>query len=54
MGRVTLHNEYVLGYCPPDGVPSGKCRKIKAGLKLPAGVPKVQIHARRGYYTPDR
>ena len=51
---VTLHNEYVLGYYPPDDAPAGKYRKIKVELKVPHGLPRLQIYARRGIYTPYR
>jgi Ca-activated chloride channel homolog len=51
---VTLHNEYVLGYYPPDSAPSGKYRKIKVQLLIPQGLPKLQIYARSGYYVPQK
>jgi Ca-activated chloride channel family protein len=51
---VTLHNQYVLGYYPPDDAPSGKYRKIKVQVLLPAGVPKIQVYAREGYFVPQR
>jgi Ca-activated chloride channel family protein len=49
---VSLHNQYVLGFYPPDGAASGKYRKIKVGLRLPSRLPALQIHARAGYYAP--
>jgi Ca-activated chloride channel family protein len=56
MGKigVTLHNQYVLGYYPPDGAPAGKYRKIKVQLMVPQGMPPLRIFARNGYYTPER
>jgi Ca-activated chloride channel homolog len=51
---VTLHNQYVLGYYPPDNVPSGKYRKIKVELLVPPGMPPMNVYARSGYYTPQR
>jgi Ca-activated chloride channel family protein len=51
---VTLHNQYVLGYYPPPNQPSGKYRKIKVKLIVPAGLPKLLLFARSGYYVPDR
>ncbi len=51
---VTLHNEYVLGYYPPDNAMGGKYRKIKVQLTVPAGLPRLQIYARSGYYVPQR
>ena len=51
---VSLHNQYVLGYYPPDDAPGGKYRKIKVKLVAPAGSPRLQVYARGGYYTPER
>jgi Ca-activated chloride channel homolog len=51
---VTLHNQYVLGYYPPNDVPSGKYRKIKVELLVPQGMPPLNVYARSGYYTPQR
>ena len=51
---ITLHNQYVLGYYPPEDAPAGKYRKIQVKLKLPSGLPRLQIYARRGYYAPER
>jgi Ca-activated chloride channel homolog len=49
---VTLHNQYVLGYYPPENGPAGKYRKIKVQLLLPKGMPEMHIYARTGYYAP--
>ncbi len=49
-----LHNEYVLGYYPPDGVASGKYHKITVKVMLPVGSPRLQVYARTGYYAPGR
>jgi Ca-activated chloride channel family protein len=56
MGKigVTLHNQYVLGYYPPDDGVSGKYRKIKVQLRVPAGVPRLQINARASYFNPQQ
>jgi Ca-activated chloride channel family protein len=51
---ITLHNQYVLGYYPPDNAPSAKYRKIKVQLLVPPGMPPMQIYARAGYYTPQK
>jgi Ca-activated chloride channel family protein len=55
MGKigVALHNQYVLGYYPPEA-PGGKYRKIRVRLMLPAGLPPLLIHARAGYFAPGR
>ena len=47
-----LHNEYVLGYYPPDHAQNGKVRRVKVQLMLPAGTPRVQVYARSRYYLP--
>ena len=49
---VTLHHEYMLGIYPADGAPSGKFRKLKVQVLAPAGIPRLQIYARSGYYVP--
>jgi Ca-activated chloride channel family protein len=51
---VTLHNQYVIGYYPPQNAPSGKYRKIRVQLLVPKGMPPLQIFARSGYYVPER
>ena len=51
---VTLHNQYVLGYYPPENGPAGKYRKIKVQLLRPKGMPEMRIYARTGYYAPER
>ncbi len=51
---VTLHNQYVLGYYPPENAQTGKYRKIKVQLLLPKGMPEMRIYARTGYYAPER
>jgi Ca-activated chloride channel family protein len=51
---ITMHNQYVLGYYPPENAPGGKFRKIKVQLLLPRGLPPVQVFARAGYFVPDR
>ena len=55
MSRVgaTLHNQYVIGYYPPHEAPAGKYRHIRVELQVPAGLPELRVHARRGYYTPE-
>jgi len=47
-----LHNQYVLGYYPPEDALSGKYRKIKVRLRVPPGMPPLQVYARSGYYVP--
>jgi Ca-activated chloride channel homolog len=49
---VSLHNQYVLGYYPPEDGRSGQYRKIAVQLLVPPGTPRLSIYARRGYYAP--
>jgi Ca-activated chloride channel family protein len=49
---VTLHNQYMLGYYPPEGAPQGKYRKIKVQVLVPEGIRRLQIFTRSGYYVP--
>jgi Ca-activated chloride channel family protein len=51
---ISLHHQYVLGYHPPEDVPSGKYRKLKVQVLVPANTPKLHIYARAGYYAPDK
>jgi VWFA-related protein len=51
---VTLHNQYVIGYYPPNNAQCGKYRKIRVEFSAPAGSPKLRMYARGGYYVPDR
>ena len=46
-----LHNQYLLGYYPPEDQQTGKFRKIKVELQLPNGSPRLNIYARSGYYA---
>ena len=43
---VTLHNQYVLGYYPPENAPAGKYRQIKVQLVVPTGLPKLNVYSR--------
>ncbi len=43
-----LRNEYMIGYRPADTGLSGKWR----GIRVKSTVPKVEVHARTGYYAP--
>jgi Ca-activated chloride channel family protein len=51
---VTLHNQYVLGYYPPENAPAGKFRKVTVQLLVPKGLPKLNVYARNGYFVPDK
>jgi len=51
---VTLHNQYVLGYYPPENAPAGKYRKITVQLLVPSGIPKLHVYSRNGYFVPEK
>jgi len=42
-----LRNEYVIGYQPPESQSAGKWHRVR----VKSDVPKVNIHARNGYYS---
>jgi Ca-activated chloride channel family protein len=43
-----LRNEYVIGYQPPSSGATGKWHRIR----VKSNVPKVNVYARNGYYSP--
>lgn len=49
-----LRNQYVLGYKPDKTQHDGKWHKIKVKLRLPKGLPPLQVYARTGYYAPSQ
>jgi Ca-activated chloride channel homolog len=51
---VALHDQYMIGYQPPDDALPGKWRRIRVRLQAPKGVPTLRVYARTGYYAPDR
>jgi Ca-activated chloride channel homolog len=50
---IELRNQYVLGYRPKNLVPDGKWHKVKVKLVPPKGLPRLQVHAKAGYYAPS-
>jgi Ca-activated chloride channel family protein len=47
-----LRSQYVLAYTPSNKMHDGKWRKIAVKIDPPAGLPKLIIHAKDGYYAP--
>jgi Ca-activated chloride channel homolog len=47
-----LRNQYILGYVPTNHIHDGRWRKIRVKLEPPAGLPKLILHAKEGYYAP--
>lgn len=46
-----LRNQYVLGYRPEKQTRDGKWHKIKVKIRIPKGLPPLQVYARTGYYA---
>jgi len=49
-----LRNQYVLGYRPDKQARDGKWHKIKVKIRIPKGLPRLQVYARTGYYAPGQ
>jgi Ca-activated chloride channel family protein len=47
-----LHAEYILGYHPSNKTHDARWRKITVKLRSPNGLPRLSVHAKRGYYAP--
>lgn len=47
-----LRNQYVIAYRPEKVKRDGKWHKIKIKLRIPKGLPPLQVYARTGYYAP--
>jgi Ca-activated chloride channel homolog len=47
-----LRNQYLLGYVPTNTAHDGQWRRIRVRLDVPAGLPKLSVVARDGYYAP--
>jgi VWFA-related protein len=46
-----LRNQYLLGYTPENSERDGKYHSIKLNLDPPAGMPRLRVQYRRGYYA---
>jgi Ca-activated chloride channel family protein len=47
-----LRNQYILGYVPTNKIHDGKWRKIRVKLEPPAGLPRLIVNTKEGYYAP--
>ncbi len=47
-----LHGQYILGYHPSNKMHDARWRKITVKLRSPDGLPRLSVHAKRGYYAP--
>jgi Ca-activated chloride channel family protein len=48
---VELRNQFVLGYRPSNKTHDGRWRKIKIKLRVPKGLPPLNVYSKTGYYT---
>lgn len=46
-----LRHQYVLGYNPTNAAHDGKWRKIQVKLDPPAGLPKLIVRTKEGYFA---
>jgi Ca-activated chloride channel family protein len=49
---IELRNQYVLAYAPLNKEKDGKYRSVEVKVNPPAGMPKLKVHWRLGYYAP--
>lgn len=49
---IELRNQYVLAYYPNNKNKDGKYRRVEVKAIEPAGIPKVKVRWRLGYYAP--
>ena len=45
-----LKSQYVIGYVSSNAVSDGKYRKVRLKVNSPAGMPKLNVRAKDGYY----
>jgi len=48
-----LRNQYTLGYRPSKKAHDGRWRKIKIKLRVPKGLPPLNVYSKMGYYAFD-
>ncbi|HKV61320.1 MAG TPA: VWA domain-containing protein [Candidatus Acidoferrum sp.] len=48
---VELRNQFVLGYRPSNKTRDGRWRKIKIKLRVPKGLPPLNVYSKTGYYA---
>lgn len=47
-----LRNQYIVGFTPDHKVKDGRWRRLRVKLEPPAGLPRLVVHARQGYFAP--
>ena len=48
-----LQNQYVLGYVPTNVTADGKWKKLRVKVNPPAGMSRLNVRAKAGYYGPQ-
>lgn len=48
-----LRNQYILGYRPSNKAHDARWRKIKIKLRIPKGLPPLNVYTKTGYYAPN-
>ena len=48
-----LRNQYILGYRPGNKAHDARWRKIKIKLRVPKGLPRLNVRSKTGYYAPS-
>ena len=48
-----LRNQYILGYRPSNKTHDARWRKIKIKLRVPKGLPPLNVFSKNGYYAPS-
>lgn len=51
---IELRNQYVLAYSPKNQNKDGKYRRVEVKVAAPAGIPKLKVRWRLGYYAPSQ
>jgi Ca-activated chloride channel family protein len=49
---VELKNQYVIGYESTNEAKDGKWRKLRLKVDPPAGLPRLNVRSKSGYYAP--
>jgi Ca-activated chloride channel family protein len=47
-----LHSQYILGYRPSNKSHDARWRKVTVKVRPPGGLPRLSVHAKKGYYAP--
>jgi len=48
-----IRNQYAIGYRPSNDKMDGTWRTVNVQVQIPKGKPKVRVHTKKGYYSPN-